>query len=125
MRVAAGSVDYSSTEIFSMGAIGQDIAPNRRILTTAVVDHDNAAGWHVIDVISDRTARICDGRVRQRECSPDQPKTRIEGFDSEALSSDTELVECVADRGSVYPAGTINIAIRGAGHWGLPASSDS
>jgi len=55
--IATGAVDDGSGDAPPGRHPGQDVTPHGRVLTAAVVEHDDAARLDLVDVVADRPGR--------------------------------------------------------------------
>src|SRR5690606_6884961 len=55
VRIAVRSVDDGPGEPLAMRDRGQNVAPDGRVLPSAVVEHDDGARLEVVDVVADGT----------------------------------------------------------------------
>jgi hypothetical protein len=62
----------------------EDVAPHGRILAAAVVEHDHATRFDVIDVVTNGPRWLAGWPVENRERPPGQSEAWIERLDVEA-----------------------------------------
>ena len=94
-----------------MSNLREDIAPYRDIVAPAVVEHHDAAGRHVVDIVTDRTRRTGGWPIQQRVGAARKAKLWIERRNAVALSGDAAAIERVAERGGVQSGGAPEIRI--------------
>src|ERR1700741_4107557 len=94
-----------------MRNLREDIAPDRHIVATAVVEHHDAARCYVVDIVTDRTGRIGGWPIQQRVRSANKTKLRIERGNALALPCNAAAIEGIADRGGVEPGSAPEVCI--------------
>ena len=50
--IAIDAIDHGARDAFAVGNFGQDVTPHRGVVAPAVVEHDDTAGVHIVDVIT-------------------------------------------------------------------------
>ena len=111
VRVAAGAVDHRAGDAPPVSHPGQDVAPHRRVLAAAVVEHDHAPRLDIVDVVADSPGRLAGGPVQNRERTTGHAETRVERLDVQTLAGDAQSIERIADRCRVESGRTIEIVV--------------
>src|SRR5215472_4010372 len=104
-RVAADSVDHGAGKAPSVGDDGQDVAPDGGIEPPPVVQHDDASGRHLVDVVAHAgPGSDCHGDGAHRVRPPYEPEAAVKRRDTEGLTHDAQPVHGIAQRrGAVTP----------------------
>ena len=100
-HVAAHAVDHGAGDAAAVRDLGQDVAPDGGVVAPAVVEHDHAAGRHVVDVVAHGAGRVGRRAVEQRPGAAGHAEAAAARLDAVALAGDAELVERVGERGGV------------------------
>src|SRR5215470_14414553 len=103
--VAANPMDHRAGKAPAMGDDRQDVTPDGGVEPAAVVQHNDAAGRHLVYVVAHAGSGA--GRHRDgthRESRTYQPETAVQWSDAEGLAGDPQAVHGIAKRrGGVTP----------------------
>lgn len=98
-HVATNTVDHCAGNAAHMGGHRQQVAPHRDVAPSLVVDDDDGAGRHVVDVVANTPPGRAARPHPKRERRAGHTSAREERSDAQALPGNTKPVESVADGG--------------------------
>jgi hypothetical protein len=111
MNVTADAVDHGTSQAATMRDLGQNVAPDRDVLATAVIEYDHFTLTNIIDVVADRAHRDARRAIKKGPRTPCEAELRIPRRNSPALSHDPQPVQRVAQGGRLQPRSPRNVRI--------------
>jgi hypothetical protein len=100
-HVAVDAINQRAGDTAAMCDLREYVAPDSGIFTAAVVEHDDAAGWYVVDEIAYRSSRLTGWSIKNRERSSSHAKLSIYWSDAMALPRKPESIQRIAKRSGV------------------------
>src|SRR5207245_2703403 len=90
--ISAHAVNNGAADAAAVGDQGQNVAPYRGVHTTVIVDDDDLAGLHIINVVADRAAALAGRQHPDREGRAGEAHRARKRHDSETLPLDIQAV---------------------------------
>src|SRR6185503_6693918 len=91
--VTTRAVDDGARDTALMGNERQNVSPHGGVLASTVVEHHDASGFDLVDVITNRARRLPRRPVEDRERPASQAEARVEWLDVQTLPRNAESIE--------------------------------